>query len=334
MGFRTRARVWSSNLCRLRVHPKCRSETQGQGRARALGCVRRPRVTPFETASEAVRKSTQEIPGVVWNNVTSSTAVYRQNDVMVGATTAPNAKLEVKATGISTTFKATLTDTGVGETGIVVGHQSSDSTKTPFEVLANGSSILAVSYDGTVSVNGQNQGSAVFKSTTATVTQSSNDLVTSGGVYTAISNASPSTIASVTSGSTALVTSGAVFNELEGFVTSTSLSTTLADYALDSDIVTYSTFDASTSGLVPAAGGSSTTKFLSQAGTFIIPVDTDTQADWDENDDTSPAFIQNKPTIMGDSDYNAGLVPTGNENGTGFFKARRDVGDTRCGSNK
>ena len=86
--------------------------------------------------------------GVVWAGVASSTAVYHQNGVMIGATNAPSSKLEVKTAGSSATaFRAALTDTGVGETGIVAGHQSSTNVKTPFEVLANGSSILSVSYE-------------------------------------------------------------------------------------------------------------------------------------------------------------------------------------------
>jgi len=191
---------------------------------------------------------------IVWAGVASSTAIYHQNSVMIGATNAPSSKLEVKTSRAShttedttTAFRATLTDTGVGETGIVAGQQSSTNVKTPFEVLANGSPVLSVSYDGTVTVNGTNHGSAVFKSTTAAVTQYSGDLVTSGAVYTAISNVTPSTTSSVSENSGALVTSGGVYSALESYVldsdlvadyvSTTSLSTTLESYALDSDLV-------------------------------------------------------------------------------------------------
>jgi hypothetical protein len=56
---------------------------------------------------------------------------------------------------------------------------------------------------------------------------------------------------------------------LSAYVTTTALDTALDDYTSTSDLPTYSTFFSTDAGLVPSSGGTSTTKFLSQVGTFI-----------------------------------------------------------------
>ena len=58
---------------------------------------------------------------------------------------------------------------------------------------------------------------------------------------------------------------------------------------------TYSNFNNTVAGLVPASGGG-TTKYLRADGTWVVPPDNDTgednvQADWTEQNGTSDAFI-------------------------------------------
>ena len=61
-------------------------------------------------------------------------------------------------------------------------------------------------------------------------------------------------------------------------------------------------------GLVPAPAATDNTKFLKGDGTWGTPTFTQEQANWNESDTTSPAFIQNKPTIPAaqvQTDWNA-----------------------------
>lgn len=61
-------------------------------------------------------------------------------------------------------------------------------------------------------------------------------------------------------------------------------------------------------GIVPAPAATDNTKFLKGDGTWATPSFTQTQANWNESDSTSPAFIQNKPTIPAaqvQTDWNA-----------------------------
>ena len=176
----------------------------------------------------------------------------------------------------------------------------------------------------------------------------------------------PTTTTSVTDGSTALVSSGAVYTALTSFVTTTALDNALDDYATTSDLpeydvmgvdgsydaglvaagsvthndeflrkdgtwqtptdTEYSVFDSSTAGLVPASGGVSTAKFLSQAGTFItVPPPaapnlssyvTTTALDAALDDYTTTSDL---PTHSAFSSSEAGLVPASGGTSTALF---------------